>query len=226
MIQLQSAVLCAIIERNFFSEICNRIRPDSVYKDRGFREEAHGVEDTQIIELYFARDERALSETDRKYGGLCCSTGRQILGSREDAEECWNDVMLKTWNRIPPEKPLHFAAYLVRLMRNAALDLYEKLHAQKRGGAQTALALEELENCLTAPDDVEAQVSEAETGEMIRQFVKTLSEDARNIFILRYVYLMPVREISERLRIGASKVKVSLHRSRAALREYLGGERL
>ena len=183
------------------------------------------MEDTQIIELYFARDERALTETDRKYGGLCCSTGRHILGSREDAEECWNDVMLKTWNKIPPERPLYFAAYLVTLMRNAALTLYEKLHAEKRGGAQTALVLEELENCLTAPDDVEAQVSEAETGEMIRRFVKMLSEDARNIFILRYVYMMPVKDIAERLSIGESKVKVSLHRSRAALRDYLGGER-
>ena len=182
------------------------------------------MEDSQIIELFFARDEKALTETDQKYGGLCCTTGRRILGSREDAEECWNDVLLKTWNIIPPQRPLHYAAFLVTLMRNAALTLYEKLHAVKRGGAQTALVLEELENCLIAPDDVEAQVSEAETGEMIRRFVKTLPEEARNIFILRYVYMMPVKDIAERNRIGVSKVKVSLHRSRAALRDYLGGE--
>ena len=182
------------------------------------------MEDTQIIALYFARDERALTETTQKYSGLCCSCGRRILGSPQDAEECWNDVLLKAWNTIPPERPKYFAAYLVTIMRNTALTLYEKLHAEKRGGAQTALVLEELENCLTAPDDVEAQVSDAETGEMVRQFVKTLPEEARNIFILRYVYLMPVREIAERYRIGVSKVKVSLHRSRAALRNYLGGE--
>ncbi len=191
-----------------------------------FREEAFRVEDAQILALYFARDENALAETEQKYRGLCCSTGRQILGNIQDAEECWNDVLLKAWNSIPPEKPCYFAAYLVTLMRNTALTLYEKLHAAKRGGAQTALILEELENCLPAPDDVEAQVDEAETGEMIRRFVKTLSEDARNIFILRYVYMMPVREIAERYRMGISKVKVSLHRSRAALRVYLEGEQL
>lgn len=190
----------------------------------GFREEVSGVDDSRILALYFARDEKALTETTQKYGGLCCATGIRILGNPQDAEECWNDVLLKAWNSIPPEKPSYFSAYLVTLMRNTALTLYEKLHAAKRGGEQTSLVLEELENCLPAPDDVERQVSEAETGEMIRRFVKTLSEEARNIFILRYVYLMPVREIAERYRIGVSKVKVSLHRSRAALRNYLGGE--
>ncbi|MBR6716881.1 MAG: sigma-70 family RNA polymerase sigma factor [Oscillospiraceae bacterium] len=184
------------------------------------------MEDAQIISLYFARDERALTETSQKYGGLCCSTGQRILGNSQDTEECWNDVLLKAWNRIPPERPQYFAAYLVTMMRNAALTLYEKLHAEKRGGTQTMLVLDELENCLSAPDDVEETVSAAETGEQIRQFVKTLSEDARNIFILRYVYMMPVKEIAERFHIGQSKVKVSLHRSRAALRDYLGGDRL
>ena len=182
------------------------------------------MEDAQIIELFFARNETALTETAQKYSRLCCSTGRQILGNPQDTEECWNDVLLKAWNSIPPERPRYFAAYLVTLMRNTALTLYEKLHAEKRGGTQIPLILEELENCLPAPDDVEAQITEAETGEMIRQFVKTLPEEARNIFILRYVYMMPVREIAERYRIGVSKVKVSLHRSRAALRDCLGGE--
>ncbi|MBP0972118.1 MAG: hypothetical protein J5753_08780, partial [Oscillospiraceae bacterium] len=99
------------------------------------------MEDAQILALYFARDESALTETEQKYRGLCCSTGRQILGNIQDTEECWNDVLLKAWNSIPPEKPCYFAAYLVTLMRNTALTLYEKLHAAKRGGAQTALIL-------------------------------------------------------------------------------------
>ena len=111
-------------------------------------------------------------------------------------------------------------------MRNAALNLYERLHAEKRGGGQTAVVLDELADCLPAPDDIEAQISEAETAAMLRSFLRTLPEEARNIFVLRYVYMLPVREIAARYQIGVSKVKVSLHRTRKALKTYLGGEQL
>lgn len=184
------------------------------------------MDDEQIISLYFARDERALAETSSKYGAFCRRLGIRILGNPQDAEECCNDVLLKAWNAIPPEHPKHFAAYLTKLMRNAALNLYEKLHAEKRGGTQTALVLDELAECLSAPDDVEQQVSDAETGEMLRRFLETLPEEARNIFVLRYVYMMPVKAIAAKYQLGVSKVKVSLYRTRAALKEYLGGEQL
>ncbi|MBR3045090.1 MAG: sigma-70 family RNA polymerase sigma factor [Oscillospiraceae bacterium] len=184
------------------------------------------MEDEEIIALYFARDEKAIAETDRKYGTRCRRLGIRILGNPQDAEECCNDVWLKAWNTIPPQKPAFFSAYLVKLMRNAALNLYEKLHAEKRGGTQTAVLLDELEDCLAAPDDIEAQISEAETGELLRRYLKNVSEEARNIFILRYVYMMPVKDIAEKYEIGVSKVKVSLHRTRKGLREFLGGEQL
>lgn len=184
------------------------------------------LEDEQIIALFFARDERALTETTNKYGALCRSLGMRILGNRQDTEECCNDVLLRVWNAIPPEHPQHFAAYLVRLMRNAALNLYEKLHAEKRGGTQTALLLDELEDCLPAPDDVEAQISEAETAALLRRFLQTLPEEPRNIFVLRYVYMLPVKEIAARYQISVSKVKVSLYRTRNALKDYLGGDML
>ena len=184
------------------------------------------MEDEKIIALYFARDEKAIAETDRKYGTRCRRLGIRILGNPQDAEECCNDVWLKAWNTIPPQKPAFFSAYLVKLMRNAALNLYEKLHAEKRGGTQTAVLLDELEDCLAAPDDIEAQISEAETGELLRRYLKNVSEEARNIFILRYVYMMPVKDIAEKYEIGVSKVKVSLHRTRKGLRDFLGGEQL
>jgi RNA polymerase sigma-70 factor (ECF subfamily) len=182
------------------------------------------VEDEQIIALYCARDERALNETSVQYGTLCRQIAGRILGSDEDAEECWNDVLLRVWNAIPPEKPVHFLSYLVKLTRNAALNLSEKAHAEKRGGKLVFVALDELAECLPAPDDIEEQVSEAELRRILRDFIRTLPEDARNIFILRYVYLLPVREIAERCGIGLSKVKVSLHRTRKALKKHLGGD--
>ena len=84
------------------------------------------MEDEAIIALYFARDEQAITETERKYGVRCRKLGMRILGNPQDAEECCNDVWLKVWNTIPPLHPKHFSAYLVKLMRNAALNLYEK----------------------------------------------------------------------------------------------------
>ncbi len=184
------------------------------------------MEDHEIIELYFARDERAVSETSGKYGKLCAGLAQRILGNREDAEECCNDVMFKVWNAIPPERPQHFAAYLVRLTRNTALDLYDRQHAAKRGGTQTAVALDELEQVLPAPDDVEAAQEGAETGELLNRFLASLPDETRNIFVLRYVYLLPVKEIAERTGCSVSKVKTSLHRTRNSLKEYLGGDNL
>lgn len=184
------------------------------------------MEDEEIIDLYFARDEQAITETTKKYGVRCRRLGIRILGNPQDAEECCNDVWLKVWNTIPPLRPTHFSAYLVKLMRNAALNLYEKLHAEKRGGTQTAVLLDELAECLAAPDNIEEQIAEAETAEMLRRFLRTVSAEAKNIFILRYVYMMPVKEIAEQYQISVSKVKVSLFRTRKELREYLGGEQI
>lgn len=182
------------------------------------------MDDRDIIELFFQRDERALTETSGKYGTMCSRLARRILGSQQDAEECCNDVLLKLWNAIPPDRPQRFAAYIVRVVRNTALDLYEKLHAAKRGGTQTAVALEELEECLAAPDDVEEAQSAAETGEMLNRFLADLPDQTRNIFVLRYVFLMPVKDIAKKTGASVSKVKVVLHRTRNALKDWLGGE--
>ncbi len=184
------------------------------------------LEDAKIIAMLFARDERAVAELSAQYGTLCRQVAVRILGNEQDAEECWNDVLLRVWNAVPPEHPQHFLSYLVKLTRNAALNLYEKQHADKRGGGQTAVALDELADCIPAPDDIEEQLSESETRELLRRFIRTLPDDARRIFILRYVYMLPVRDIADRCGMGISKVKVSLHRTRKALKEYLGGEGL
>ena len=181
-------------------------------------------DDEQIIALFFARDEQAIKETGGKYGTLCHRIAVRILGNEQDAEECCNDALFKAWNAIPPARPVHLSAFLVRLVRNTALDRFEKLHAAKRGGTQVSVALDELAECLPAPDDVEESISAAETGEILNRFLRTLPDETRNILVLRYVYMMPVKEIAERLGIGLSKVKVTLHRTRGALKEYLGGD--
>lgn len=182
------------------------------------------MDDAEIIGLFFARDERAIRETGSKYGTRLSSLAERILGSPQDAEECLNDVMLSTWNAIPPAKPKNLFAYLVTAVRNTAINLSVKMKAEKRGGKQFRLALDELSESLPAPDDVEAALSESEAAERMRQFVASLPKETARMFILRYVYLLSVNEIAEKTGAGVSKVKVTLHRTRRALKDYLGGE--
>ena len=109
-----------------------------------------GMEDGQIVALYWRRDEAALRETQRKYAALCRSVAKNILGGEEDAEECVNDALLQAWNAIPPQRPRRLGAWLARVTRNLALNRWDRDHAQKRGGGMTAL-LANLENSWPSP---------------------------------------------------------------------------
>ncbi|MBQ3939542.1 MAG: RNA polymerase sigma factor [Oscillospiraceae bacterium] len=184
------------------------------------------MEDEEIIGLYFARDERAIRETGSKYGAALSRLAERITGSPQDAEECLNDVLLSTWNAIPPAKPGSLFGYLVTAVRNTAINLSVRKKAEKRGGKQMRLALEELSESLPAPDNVEAAFSEHEAAERLRQFVASLPPETGRMFILRYVYLLPVNEIAGKMGVGVSKVKVTLHRTRRALKAFLGGDEL
>jgi len=182
--------------------------------------------DAAVVDLFFARDERGIEAAREKYGGMCKRIAANILGSEEDAEECLNDVLLSTWNAIPPAKPGSLFGYLVTAVRNTAINLSVRRKAEKRGGKQMRLALEELSESLPAPDNVEAAFSEHEAAERLRQFVASLPPETGRMFILRYVYLLPVNEIAGKMGVGVSKVKVTLHRTRRALKAFLGGDEL
>ena len=166
------------------------------------------MEDSEIIELYFNRDEAAVTQTSAKYGRYCGAIAFRVLHSREDSEECVND----TWCTIT---------------RNLALHRYEKLHAGKRGGGETAAALEELAEVLASGDVTEAeailQTEGSELTELLNGFLGGLSPDARVIFLQRYWYMEPVKEIAAGLGVSEGKVKMSLLRTRRKLAEYLSG---
>ena len=182
------------------------------------------MEDTGLIALYFARDERAIRETEAKYGGLCRSTALRILGNEQDAEECVNDALLKVWNAIPPANPDYFTAYLLTAVRSTALDRYEHSRAGKRGGSQIPAALDELADCLAGHEDVAAQCEVKALGAVISRFLAGLPAKQRNVFIARYYVMMPVREIAAKYGIGVSNVKITLMRTRNALKKLLREE--
>lgn len=182
------------------------------------------MEDQAIIQLYWERSEQALDETEQKYGEYCRAIAHNILHSREDAEECVNQAYLQAWNSIPPNRPNLFSAYLGKITRNLALNRYRQGRAKKRGGNTVELALEELDGCIPAEDTVEKQLDAAAFGEIISRFLKNLPELECNVFLRRYWYLDPVREIAQRYRMSASRVKSMLFRTRARLKEYLQKE--
>ena len=186
------------------------------------RKDDDNMEDKQIIELFFARDERAIHETDVKYGRLCTSVSYRILANLSDAEECVNDTYLNTWNRIPPTVPHYFSAFLCKIVQNLSLKKLDYLTAKKRC-PEVLVSLEELEAVL--PDEQMNPSMESEAlGRIISQFLRTEKAEARNVFLRKYLFMDSVSDIAARYGYEESKVKSMLFRTRSRLRAYLKEE--
>ncbi len=177
--------------------------------------------DHEIIELYFARDQQAIAQTDLSYGRYFLTIAWNILRSHEDSQECVNDSYLDTWNAIPPARPFSLKAFVGRITRNNALNRYERNTAQKRGGGEMTLCLEELAECVSGKDDPQNQQEYKYLVTCLNDFLSGLKKEQRIIFVRRYWYENTILEIAEDLGIGESKVKVTLSRLRNRLKEYL-----
>ena len=182
------------------------------------------MDDHQIIELYFARDERAIRETDAKYGSLCHSVARNILHNDQDAEECVNDTYLAVWNAIPPARPASFKHFVTRILRNLALNRYKEQRRDKRGGGQVPLALEELSEVVSDTEDVPADYARQELLESIAAFLRGCSARDRGIFLDRYVRLESTEALSERYGVKEAQILLILSRTRKKLKAYLEKE--
>ncbi len=182
------------------------------------------MKDTQIIDLFWARSEDAIAQTAQKYGGYCHTIAFNILRNQEDSEECVNDTYWKAWGLLPPRRPQRLATFLGKITRNLSLDRYRHLSADKRGGGQVTLALEELSACIPSCDDTDGIVEEMVLTQLLNRFLAGLSAEHRKIFMQRYWYLSTVKDIAGDLGITESKVKMVLMRTRNALREKLEEE--
>ena len=183
------------------------------------------MNDEQIINLYWARDEKAITETDRSYGSLCRGLSQRILKNSEDAEECVNDSYLRLWQRLPPDRPDSLGGFLTRIVRNVSLDRLRQNDSLKRGGSAVTVSLDELEQ-VTGRSDVESGVMAAELGAAVDRFLRTQSQEARSIFLRRYYYFDTRTEIAERYDISAAQVSVILSRTRKRLHKFLKEEGL
>lgn len=182
------------------------------------------MEDEEIYQLYWKRSEQAIVATHEKYGGWCRGIAYRILHTLEETDECVSDTYFTVWNKIPPQKPSVFRAWIGRITRNLALDRYRALTAQKRGGAETQLVLEELQECVSGTPTPQEALDAKEVTRVIRAFFARQPEDKRNIFLRRYWHMSSIREIAAAYSISESKVTSILHRQRKQLRAMMEKE--
>lgn len=182
------------------------------------------MEDSKIIALYWDRSEKAISETDQKYGRYCHYIANSILQNEEDAAECVNDTWLRAWNAIPPNRPENLRGFLGKITRNLALNRYEQRSAEKRGAGVLPQVLEELQGCIPSTDPREQVMDKIILEALLNRFLGGLKPDARRIFVRRYWYLSSVKEIAAEYGMTESKVTVTLCRTRQKLARLLEKE--
>lgn len=179
------------------------------------------MEDREIIRLYWDRDETAIKATSDKYGHYCRAIARNILLSEKDAEECVNDTYLRAWYSIPPHRPERLGTYLGKITRNLSFNRYKRDNAEKRGGGEMSLILDELADCVSGADDVEKALDRRELSMTVSSFVRGLPERRRRIFVRRYWYAEPVSEIAKNSGMMPGTVSKILERTRKQLRKFL-----
>lgn len=180
--------------------------------------------DEQILDLYFIRDEQAVTQTHKKYGGYCFTLANGILCNDQDAEEVVNDTYLKTWNAIPPKRPAMLKLFLAKITRNLAFTRWRGRTAEKRGGGEMELVLDELSQCIAAPEGVEDALNGKELATAIGRFLDTLPVRDQALFLRRYFFVEESAVIAQRYQMSPSAVLRRLSRVRAKLKNYLKQE--
>ena len=181
------------------------------------------MDDLAIVELYHRREEQAIIETDKKYGALCRSIALRLLVFREDAEECVNDTWHTAWNKMPPDRPQVLGAFLGRITRNLSISRWRRDHAKKRYDGIEVL-LSELEDCVPAPGTLEEDLNRQQLAQSINTWLDSLTDGDRRLFIRRYWYGDPVKELAVEQGERANTLSQRLLRLRKALRTFLESE--
>lgn len=180
------------------------------------------MEDAKIIELYNARNEQAIAETEHKFGSMLFSVAMNILCSKEDSEETVNDTYGKAWNNIPPLAPLSLGAWLGKITRNLSISRWRKNRAQKRSGME--IMLSELEECIPSFENTEEESENGEITAAINRWLAKQKKEDRIVFIRRYWYGDSVAQLSEKAKTAPNKLSSKLFRLRHSLKNFLEEE--
>lgn len=183
------------------------------------------ITNQNIITLFLQLNEDAIAKCESQYGSYCFKIATNILKNASDAEECVNSTWYKAWNNIPPDQPTHLKQYLATITRNTAFNIYNTLHRKKRGQGNMVFVLDELEECIASPTNIEKDYEGKELSETINRFVSTLPQPARSVFVRRYYFADSSKSIAQKYCMSESSVNVLLHRTRKKLRKELVKER-
>ncbi len=182
------------------------------------------MEDERLVTLYWAREEAALEETEKKYGPYLTQIAYNLLADWEDSRECVNDTYWKAWNSMPPHRPRILRTYLGKITRQVSIDRIRRRASRKRQASAYTVSLSELEEAVSAGDATDQAADLHLLGGAISAFLKSLSPEARCAFVGRYYYLDSIREIAAYCGTNTSQVKSMLHRTRQKLKTYLEQE--
>lgn len=182
------------------------------------------MNDAQIVELYWQRDESAITVTQEKYNAYLMKIARNILNDTGDSEESVNDTYLAAWNSIPPQKPAVLSTYLGKLTRRISISLFRKRNADKRRDGEFALSFSEMEDVMEGNMEPQKEMEAQILGELLNKFLRSLKPDERRTFIGRYYYMDPLKEVAAYCGMSESKAKTMLFRTRVKLKEYLAKE--
>ena len=182
------------------------------------------MKDTDILDLYWNRNEQAIAETQKSYGNYCYSIAFHILHDKEDSDECVNDTWFRAWNAIPPKRPDKLSLFLGTITRNLSFDMWKRKNARKRGSGEMEVALDELMECVPAMQSTEDAVEAAELERLLNSFLHTLPKKECNVFLRRYWYVEEYSEIARRYGMNLNTVKTSLFRTRKKLKRFLEQE--
>lgn len=179
------------------------------------------MDDQEIIARFFARDEEGLTAARARYEPYCAAVARSLLNDPRDQEECLSDTWLRAWKAIPPQRPRSLGAFLAKITRNLAINRLRDGNAQRRGGGQVPLALEELGECVSPEGSPEGELDRQAAEEALNRFLDGLPPLQREVFLRRYWYLDSIEDIARRAGWSKSRVTTTLHRLRVRLRAHL-----
>ena len=179
------------------------------------------MDDKSIVDLFWQRNEQAISKTAEKYEPYLRSIAFRILGDPSDTEECVNDTYFSLWKTIPPTIPTILKSFVAKITRNKAINMYEKKTASKRSNGQMEVSIDELTECFASSDDAQSKVERQETIAAINEFLEGLDKNKRIYFVQRYWYMTPIKEIAAKNNISEGSLKTMLSRIRADLKKFI-----
>ncbi len=195
-----------------------------IYSIGAYRKGESSMTDERIVELYWNRDENAVKETQSKYGRYLTKIAYNILTDMEDSLESVNDTYMYAWKSIPPHRPSVLSTYLAKITRRVAIDILRKKNRDKRIPSEYTFSLSELDDCISDKGSTEQQIEAEELARIINAYLKTISPEARNLFVGRYYFLDPLKDVAKYCGMSEGKAKTMLYRTRCGLKAYLEQE--